>query len=137
MPSSPTNPRLNLKPEARSAFFAGGFFMFLGVLLGAFGAHALKKYVDLPSLEVWETGIRYQLIHAVAFLAFGALAQASEFSTKVPRRILTLGVMLFSFNCYSYTVTGLKMFAMVIPVGGTLLLIGWIWLMVALLIKRK
>jgi uncharacterized membrane protein YgdD (TMEM256/DUF423 family) len=133
MPSSPTV----LKPEARSAFFAGAFFMFLAVLLGAFGAHALKKYVDLPSLEVWETGIRYQLVHAVAFLAFGAFAQAADFPAKIPRRILTLGVMLFSFNCYSYTVTGLKVFALVIPVGGTLMLIGWVWLMVSLLLKQK
>jgi uncharacterized membrane protein YgdD (TMEM256/DUF423 family) len=111
--------------------------MFLGILLGAFGAHALKKYVDIPSLDVWETGIRYQMYHAVAFLALGALAQSVDIATKVPRRILILGVMLFSFNCYSYTVTGLKVFAMVIPVGGTLLLIGWLWFLGVLLVPRR
>jgi uncharacterized membrane protein YgdD (TMEM256/DUF423 family) len=133
MPSSPAS----LRPEARSCLFAGSFFMFLGILLGAFGAHALKKYVDIPSLDVWETGIRYQMYHAVAFLALGALAQSVDIATKVPRRILILGVMLFSFNCYSYTVTGLKVFAMVIPVGGTLLLIGWLWFLGVLLVPRR
>ncbi len=111
--------------------------MFLGILLGAFGAHALKKYVDIPSLDVWETGIRYQMYHAVAFLALGALAQAVDVRTKIPRRILILGVMLFSFNCYSYTVTGIKLFAMVIPVGGMLMLGGWLWFLGALVLPSR
>lgn len=128
---------IKLKREARSALAVGVFFMFLGVLLGAFGAHALQKYVDPTVLQVWETGVRYQLFHGVALLALGALAQSTELPLKLSRRLLVVGTILFSFNCYSYTVTGLKFFAMIIPVGGTLLLVGWGLLLSVVLLKTK
>lgn len=132
-----STPIAKLKRETRSALIAGAFFMFLGVLLGAFGAHALQKYVDGQILQIWETGVRYQLVHAAAFLALAALAQTTEMNLQLPRRVLVLGVILFSFNCYCYTVTGLKFFAMIIPVGGTLLLIGWMMLLGIVFFKTK
>lgn len=129
--------QLKLKRETRSALAIGVFFMFLGVLFGAFGAHALKKYVDAEVLLVWETGVRYQLFHGVALLALAALAQTTELPLKLSRRLLVVGTILFSFNCYSYTVTGLKFFAMIIPVGGTLLLVGWGLMLSIILLKTK
>ena len=128
---------IKLKCEARSALAVGVFFMFLGVLLGAFGAHALQKDVDPTVLPVWETGVRYQLFHGVALLALAALAQSTELPLKLSRRLLVVGTILFSFNCYSYTVTGLKFFAMIIPVGGTMLLVGWGLLLSVVLLKTK
>lgn len=132
-----STPMVKLKRETRSALLAGCFFMFLGVLLGAFGAHALQKYVDMQILQIWETGVRYQLFHGVALIALAAVAQCTELSLQLPRRLLVLGTILFSFNCYSYTVTGFKVFAMVIPVGGTLLLIGWGIILLGTLIKSR
>ena len=128
---------VKLKRETRSALISGAFFMFLGVLLGAFGAHALQKYVDTQILSIWETGVRYQLFHGAALLALAALAKSTELNLQLTRRVLVLGTILFSFNCYCYTVTGLKLFAMVIPVGGTLLLIGWFMLLGIVFFKTR
>lgn len=128
---------VKIKRETRSALLSGAFFMFLGVLLGAFGAHALQKYVDLQILSIWETGVRYQLFHGTALLALAALAQSTELNLQLTRRVFVLGTILFSFNCYCYTVTGFKLFAMIIPVGGSLLLIGWMLLLGIVLLRTR
>ncbi len=130
-------PIVKLKRETRSALMGGSFFLFLGVLLGAFGAHALEKYMDAQILQIWETSVRYQLVHGVALLALAALTQSSDLVMKLPRRLLVLGTILFSFNCYCYTVTGIKFFAMIIPVGGTLLLVGWAMILGIVLLRTR
>lgn len=118
---SPT--RLNA--SARTSLIVGAVFMFLGVLLGAFGAHGLKKLVAPELLETWETGARYLLVHALALLALGAVGLQTKLALTWTRRLLVAGVVLFSFNCFLYVLTGVKAFAMIVPIGGALLLAGW------------
>ena len=130
-------PTIKIKRDTRSSLLAGCFFMFLGVLFGAFGAHALQKYVDSQTLQVWETGVRYQMFHGLALLALAAIAQFTEVPMKVGRRLLVVGTILFSFNCYCYTVTGIKFFAMIIPLGGTLLLVGWLWILAFVFLRTR
>lgn len=125
---SPT--RIN--PHARSALIIGSVFMFLGVMLGAFGAHGLKKMVEPSLLETWETGARYLLIHALALLALGCFILNTGMALTWTRRLMIAGVVLFSFNCFLYVLTGMKTFAMIVPIGGTLLLASWaslIWVL--------
>lgn len=114
-----------INPHARITFIIAGVFMFLGVLLGAFGAHGLKKMVEPNLLETWETGARYLLLHALALFALGGICLASPLVLKWARRFIVAGTVLFSFNCFLYVVTGFKTFAMIVPIGGTLLLLGW------------
>lgn len=114
-----------INSSARWSFLIGGKFMFLGVLLGAFGAHGLKKMVEATLLETWETGARYLLLHALALLILGLVTQVTELSLKWPRFLIATGTFLFSFNCFFYVLSGVKTFAMIVPIGGTLLLIGW------------
>lgn len=106
------------------AFSAGAFFLFLAVLLGAFGAHGLEKMLTPEKLKTFETGVRYQFYHALALLALGAY----DFSAKIklPLSLFIGGIILFSFNCYLYAVTGIKTFAMIVPIGGTLFLVAWL-----------
>lgn len=117
---------LKLKVSAANTLLLGGSFMFLGVLLGAFGAHALKAMVEPKMLETWETGVKYLLLHGLSLLMMGIVIQISEIELKWSRRLITLGVIFFSFNCFIYVLSGIKTFAMIVPVGGVSLLVGWI-----------
>lgn len=120
---SPT--RIN--SAARQTLIVAGVFMFLGVMLGAFGAHGLKKIVGPVQLETWETGARYLLIHALALFALGIICMTTAITLKWPRRLITLGTVFFSFNCFIYVLSGIKFFAIIVPLGGTMLLVGWGW----------
>jgi uncharacterized membrane protein YgdD (TMEM256/DUF423 family) len=93
----------------------------LGVALGAFGAHGLRQVVDDPGLlDVWDTGARYHLVHAVALLA---VARAD-----VPRwvpRLWVAGIVLFSGSLYAMTLTGVRALGAVTPLGGLCFIAGW------------
>ena len=103
-----------------------------GVILGAFGAHALKKILPPESLASFEVGVRYQLIHAVALLALAALS-AHVASPWIARAggLWSVGILLFSGSIYllacrhALGLPGLKVLGPVTPIGGLLLILGW------------
>ncbi|MCB0725885.1 MAG: DUF423 domain-containing protein [Ignavibacteriae bacterium] len=95
---------------------------FLGVALGAFGAHSLKPYIDPDKLDVYKTGTHYQMIHAVVMLAIAFLGDKVYLKAE---KFFFAGIILFSFSLYVYSITSVPAFAMVTPVGGVLFLIGW------------
>ena len=97
---------------------------FLGVALGAFGAHGLSDTISENMLETYKTGVLYHLIHAVVLLA---LALSNHRFVK-SFLFIAIGILLFSFSLYIYSVTGIKFLAMVTPVGGISFLIGWIFI---------
>ncbi len=99
------------------------FSAFLGVALGAFGAHALKTRVPPEALDVWHTGVQYHLVHSAAGLTIG---MQSHTDARLPWILMMLGVLLFSGNCYLYVLTGAKPFALLIPVGGLCFLAAWV-----------
>ena len=97
--------------------------------LGAFAAHALKRNLDAELLAVFETGVRYQMYHAFALLAVGWA------HTRWPGRALTAsgwlfvaGTVVFSGSLYALSLSGLRWFGAVTPVGGLALLAGWLCL---------
>jgi len=102
----------------------------LGVGLGAFGAHALKNLLTQNGrLETYELAVRYQFYHALAILFIGALMEKFTGQGMQWAFLLMLsGVILFSGSLYFYALTSIKGFAMVTPIGGLLLLAGWIML---------
>lgn len=100
---------------------------FTGVALGAFGAHGLKSVIDPDMLKIFETGIQYQLIHSVVMLAVALSGDTKYLSSE---KFFLTGIILFSFSLYIYSVTTIKVFAMITPVGGIFLLIGWIVLII-------
>lgn len=101
----------------------GGIFGFLGVALGAFGAHGLKNILTPEMLEIFRTGVLYQLIHTAAILAVGLSGNKKLFKAAL---FFSIGIILFSFSLYIYSVTGIKSLAMITPVGGVSFLIGWL-----------
>ncbi len=91
---------------------------FLGVALGAFGAHALKA-LPADQLAWWETGARYHLIHAVAI----GLAAAKGW--KAPAWAFAGGIAVFSGSLYALALTHVRALGAVTPIGGVLFLTGW------------
>jgi uncharacterized membrane protein YgdD (TMEM256/DUF423 family) len=100
---------------------AGGIFGLLGVGLGAFGAHGLRGILTSEMMELFRTGILYQLIHAVAIIAIAI--NSRKFDTSC--LFFTAGIILFSISLFLYAVTEIKLFAMITPIGGLSFLFGW------------
>jgi uncharacterized membrane protein YgdD (TMEM256/DUF423 family) len=118
---------MTLHPQAKKALILGSLLLALGVLIGAFGAHGLKNMVTADKLVTFETGVRYHFYHAFGILFLGAIQQILQTQKfNVPMNSFLVGILLFSFNCYLYALTGIKTFAMIVPVGGMLFVVGWI-----------
>lgn len=117
-------------PFANGAVLTGAVFAALAVGLGAFGAHAMKASYDAAALNAFETGVRYQMFHALALLACGAL-QAAGYPTRLACRLFIVGIVLFSGSIYGLVLMQAKWLGPVTPIGGTAFLAGWIALAIA------
>ena len=99
----------------------------LAVAAGAFAAHGLKASLDAHALEIFETGARYHMYHA---LAMGLAAFAIRGSAAVPAQaaagFFLAGIVLFSGSLYLLALTGVRALALVTPIGGAFFLIGWV-----------
>jgi uncharacterized membrane protein YgdD (TMEM256/DUF423 family) len=95
---------------------------FLAVALGAFGAHGLKSQFTPEMLEIYKTGVFYHLIHSVVLLALGLSGQEKFNKSAL---FFSIGILLFSFSLYLYSITAVTLFAVITPFGGVSLLIGW------------
>lgn len=106
------------------------FFLTSAVILGAFGAHGLKPHLTEALLETYKTGISYQFYHALGLLGVSLVGYTLKLNMKIPVRFFILGILLFSFNCYIYAITQVKLFALIVPVGGLSFISGWISFMI-------
>jgi uncharacterized membrane protein YgdD (TMEM256/DUF423 family) len=102
----------------------------IAIILGAFGAHALKKVLSIDQLATFETGVKYQMYHALFLLLIGILTDVAQ-KTKQKIYYLTLsGVVLFSGSIYLLATNDLtpfdfKTIGFVTPIGGLLLILAW------------
>jgi uncharacterized membrane protein YgdD (TMEM256/DUF423 family) len=111
----------------RQALAAGALLGALGVGLGAFGAHALAGRLSPADLQVYETGARYQMVHAVALVALGGwLDRGSRPRLEWAARAWIAGVTIFSGSLYLLVLTGHRWFGAVTPLGGASLIAGWL-----------
>lgn len=113
----------------------GALFGMLSVIFGAFGAHALKKILSVDQLKSFETGVKYQMYHALILVILGFNFTNSMTSAYW---CFTLGILLFSFSIYGLVLsdakgTKLKILGPITPLGGLLLVSGWILLIVNIL----
>jgi uncharacterized membrane protein YgdD (TMEM256/DUF423 family) len=116
----------------RTFLFIAALAGFVGVALGAFGAHFLKARLSTEMLAVFETGVRYHLIHAVALLATAALTgRASERLLAAAGWLFTGGIVLFSGSLYVLALTGITTLGAITPLGGLAFLAGWACLLIA------
>lgn len=110
--------------------------MALGVLLGAFGAHALKTQLTPEMLLVYKTGVEYQFYHAIGLLLIGLIGFQIE-SKWINRSaiLISIGIILFSGSLYFLSLSGIKMIGAITPIGGLSFVAGWIFLAIG--IRKK
>ena len=102
-------------------------FCFLGVALGAFGAHALKGTLETnQTTEVWKTAVLYHFIHALALLVLAALPNFP----RATAGLFVAGIFVFSGSLYLLALTNVKWLGAITPLGGLCFLAGWICLLV-------
>ena len=112
----------------------GALLALVGVMLGAFGAHGLKKMLDTGALATFEVGVRYQMYHALAILLVSGLtAQASLVWRERAALFFIIGSVLFSGSIYLLVLTGQKWLGPVTPLGGLCLMLGWVALVIGVM----
>lgn len=115
-------------------FATGAALCGLGVLLGAFGAHGLKDRVTPEMLAIFETGIRYHLIHALGLLAVAsAAARWPTAHASLAGWCFVVGIFFFSGSLYLLSVTGIRWLGAITPIGGLCFVAGWVALAVSAL----
>jgi uncharacterized membrane protein YgdD (TMEM256/DUF423 family) len=129
----------------------GAIFGFIGVAFGAFGSHALRSKLTPDRVAMFETGVRYQMWHALALFvvviveAWAPSGGSSSFTLVADRGGAPLlfaagwlfagGIVLFSGSLYALGVTGRRAWGAVTPFGGACLLLGWAMLLFAIVLK--
>ncbi|CAM1361261.1 conserved membrane hypothetical protein [Tenacibaculum litopenaei] len=109
------------------ALLSGAIFGLLAVILGAFGAHALKKTLNDEQLKSFETGVKYQMYHAIVLLVIGSSSLTIQ---KSIAWLFIIGTCLFSFSIYGLVLSDskgkkMKFLGPITPLGGLLLVAGW------------
>lgn len=104
----------------------GAVFAFIGVAAGAFGSHGLRTVLAADQLAVYETGVRYELVHALALLFVGLAAERwPEAGWARAGWMFVAGTILFSGSLYTLALTGQTVLGAVTPFGGFCFLLGW------------
>lgn len=112
------------------AIIFGGVFGFLAILLGAFGAHLLKKKLSSEQLQSFETGVKYQMYHALVLLVLGFQLDTETALNNYTIYAFIIGVFLFSFSIYGLVLSAannkkLRFLGPITPLGGLFLALGW------------
>ena len=111
----------------RGFFILGSLVALLGVGLGAFATHGLKGRLSSELLAAFEVGVRYQMFHALALLAVAwAWSRWPRTEITVAGWLFLAGIVLFSGSLYLLALTGSRPLGIVTPIGGVLLIIGWL-----------
>lgn len=118
-----------------------GIYGMLSVILGAFGAHAFKQILSPEKLVSFETGVRYQMYHAIILLVIGLTLTFTSSLEKWAAICFIIGVVFFSFSIYFLTFAehwnlNLRFLGPITPIGGCFLIAGWL-LLIIFFVKNK
>jgi uncharacterized membrane protein YgdD (TMEM256/DUF423 family) len=108
----------------------GAILGMIAIILGAFGAHALKKVLSIDELATFETGVKYQMYHALFLVVVGMMTGLSQKAKKIIYNLVVFGIVFFSGSIYllstnSLTSFDFKVIGFITPVGGLLLILAW------------
>lgn len=106
----------------RLSLIMGSLLAALGIMLGAFGAHALKASLGPEALGRWQTGVQYQMWNAIGLVALAAL----PLRLHVSGLLIASGTLIFSGSLYVMALTQMRWLGAVTPVGGLLMITGWL-----------
>ena len=112
----------------------GSAFGGLAVMIGAFGAHALKNLLESSSrVETFETAVKYQFYHALALILLGILMMSLKHNLfNYAGYSFVLGTIIFSGSLFILCLTGITKFGMITPIGGVFLIVGWALLLIGI-----
>lgn len=114
-------------------YFISTFSIALSIAIGAFGAHGIKNIISAASQATYLTGVRYQFYMSLGLLVLAVVQDVKKIDLSKQMFAIVVGTMLFSFNCYVLALSGLKFLGMVIPIGGSILVISWFMVSLKLL----
>ncbi len=128
----------------KSFLIIGSLLGGLAVILGAFGAHKLKELVPIESVNSFQTGVQYQMYHALGLILIGIIFEKfpHSFTTWAGYSFLA-GILLFSGSLYALTAlkatgqVGLKGIGIITPVGGLFFVAGWLFLLLSFLKSKS
>jgi uncharacterized membrane protein YgdD (TMEM256/DUF423 family) len=110
----------------RFFFISGAIAAFIGVALGAFGAHSLRTKLTPDMLNIFEVGVRYQMYHALGLIAVAwATTRWPEANLNAAGWAFIVGIVIFSGSLYLLTLTDTRWLGAITPIGGIAFLIGW------------
>jgi uncharacterized membrane protein YgdD (TMEM256/DUF423 family) len=111
----------------------GAINAMLAVALGAFGAHGLEGKISEKYLEVWKTGVQYQMFHAMGLFVIAFLLSKFPQSSLLTASgwIMFAGIVLFSGSLYVLSTSGIKVLGAITPLGGVAFVVAWILIVVA------
>jgi len=104
--------------------------MAIAVALGAFGAHGLEGRVSIQQLEWWHTATLYLFVHALGLLFVGLLIRL-KYIAQTTAWLLQIGIIIFAGSLYAMTLGAPRWFGAITPIGGILMIVGWLWLAVS------
>ncbi len=120
--------------DSRRVLAVAGLLIAVATAAGAFGAHALKASLPADRLQVYETAVRYQFLHALGLLAVGVLMRTMDSTALRAAALLVIaGIILFSGSLYLLTFGTARAAGLITPLGGLLLISGWCVFGVAML----
>ena len=105
---------------------AGALFAALGVMAGAFGAHALEAVLSPDRLETFEVAVRYQMYHALALFGIGLTGKGNQY--KASCYAFIAGILVFSGSLYTLVLTDTSWLGAITPIGGVAFIAGWVLL---------
>lgn len=113
----------------------GSFAAFIGVGFGAFGAHGLRDRLSDQMMAVWQTGVQYQMIHALGLILIGILIHlySGIGSLKLVGWLFFAGIILFSGSLYLLAIFEIRKLGMITPIGGLAFLAGWLILVIGMI----
>ena len=120
-------------PSNKFCRLAGTLLALTGIMLGAFGAHALRNLLIPAMQEVWHTGVEYQLWNAMGLIGLGGWNQP----LTGPARLITAGVLIFSGSLYLLALSSAHWLGAITPLGGLGMLAGWGWVAGSFLFKKQ
>ncbi|MFD2563225.1 DUF423 domain-containing protein [Aquimarina rubra] len=122
----------------KTILITGAVAALLAVLLGAFGAHGLEKLVDSDNIDSFQTGVRYQMYHAIVCIILGNMTMVRDVAKKRIFYFFLSGITLFSGSIYLLVldeVLGISLsgIGFITPLGGFMLILGWIFFITSLI----
>jgi uncharacterized membrane protein YgdD (TMEM256/DUF423 family) len=119
--------------DKRMILIVGGLFMALAVVLGAFGAHALKESLSPEMMRIYNTGVDYQFYNALGLMLIGLTGfQIESKYIKWSGLLTTIGIIIFSGSLYVLALSGIKWIGAITPIGGLSFVAGWITFVLAI-----